>query len=126
MRFDHTPPTQSELADHRLLHLNYRDWCEDCVRARALAAQNRTVVEESLEGVTWNMDYCFLGASLSGDAFDDEPIEKQRGDMLILIVYDDDEDAFWSLSVGHKRARAALRDARIGLRTPATWAPQQS
>ena len=51
----HTP-TKAELEEHLPLHINYRDWREDCVRARALAAQHRTSTDEALDGVTWNMD----------------------------------------------------------------------
>ena len=57
-------PTKAELDEHLPLHLNYRDWCEECVRAKALAAQHRTKVDEPLQGVTWNMDYCFSATGM--------------------------------------------------------------
>ena len=57
-------PTKAEWEEHLPLHLNYRNWCEDCVRAKGLSAPHKTVVEEPLDGVTWNMDYCFLGDNL--------------------------------------------------------------
>ena len=39
-------PTKAELDEHLPLHLNYRDWCEECVHAKALAAQHRTQTDE--------------------------------------------------------------------------------
>ena len=45
-------PTKAELEEHLPLHLNYRDWCEDCVRAKALATPHKLDHSEPLEGVT--------------------------------------------------------------------------
>ena len=38
-----------------------------------------TQVDEPLNGVTWNMDYCFMGDNLEDDLLDNETDEKKRG-----------------------------------------------
>ena len=95
-------PTKAELEEHLPLHLNYRDWCEDCVRAKALAAPHKTDHSESLEGVTWNMDYCFLGDKLDKDATETVTEEEQKSMLPMLVVYDDDKEALWTLPAGQK------------------------
>ena len=100
-------PTTAELEEHLPLHLNYRDWCEDCVGAKALAAPHKSDHSEPLEGVTWNMDYCFLGDKLDDDIVEEESEEKQRGKLPVLVVYDDDKEALWTLPAGQKGANEA-------------------
>ena len=95
-------PTKADWDEHLPLHLNYRDWCEDCVRAKAVCAPHRSSTEEPLEGVTWNMDYCFLGDKPEEDILDDEGEEKRKGKLPILVVYDNEKNAFWSLLSTHK------------------------
>ena len=95
-------PTKADWDSHLPLHLNYRDWCEDCVRAKALATKHMTQVEEPLDGVTWNMDYCFMGDNLKDDILDDECDEKRKGKLPVLVVYDDCKEAFWTLLVSQK------------------------
>ena len=70
-------PTRADWDSHLPLHLNYRDWCEDCVRAKALATKHMTQADAPLDGVKWNMDYCFMGDNLEDDLLDDESDEKK-------------------------------------------------
>ena len=95
-------PTKAEWEEHLPLHLNYRDWCEECVRAKGLSAPHRSIAEEALDGVTWNMDYCFLGDNLEGDLLDDESDEKQKGKLPVLVVFDDCKETFWTMPAGQK------------------------
>ena len=53
-------PTKADMAEHYPLHLNYRSWCDDCVHGRATSAHHRSE-DRPREGVTWSMDYTFLG-----------------------------------------------------------------
>ena len=95
-------PTKAELAEHLPLHLQYREWCEECVRAKGLSRPHRSTGEDALPGVTWNMDYCFLGGRADEDIFDDDSEEKRRGKLPILVVYDSCKRAFWTVAVPQK------------------------
>ena len=87
-------PTKAEIAAHFPLHLKYRSWCPYCVQAKAISAHHRQA-ERPRDGVTWSMDYCFLGEN--GE--DDDSGERK---MPILIAYDDLKNAFWSVKVHQK------------------------
>ena len=46
-------PTKKELEEHLPLHMEYRDWCEDCVAGRGVAAPHKRTAEgDEPDGVT--------------------------------------------------------------------------
>ena len=45
---------------------------------------------------------CFLSDNLEEDALDDETVEKQKGKLPILVVFDDSKEAFWTMPAGQK------------------------
>ena len=54
-------PTQAEKDEHLPLHLEYREWCPDCVAGRATGIQHRAKKQgEEKIGITVSMDYCFM------------------------------------------------------------------
>ena len=55
-------------------------------------------------GVTWSMDYCFLGEACGACEDDEEMTDSVDGKrkMPILVAYDDVNGAFWTLSVPAK------------------------
>ena len=87
-------PTKAELAAHFPLHLHYRSWCPYCVQARATSAHHKTEGRPR-EGVTWSMDYCFLGENVEDD-------DEGERNMPIVIAHDDVKNAFWALKVPRK------------------------
>ena len=52
-------PTQAEVEDHRVSHLPYRDWCEDCVAGRATGEPHKSNPVKSRFPVI-AIDYFFL------------------------------------------------------------------
>ena len=73
-------PTKAELAEHYPLRLNYGSWCADCVHGRAASAHHRPA-NQPREGVTWSMDYCFLGEACQDD-------DGGKREIPILAAYD--------------------------------------
>ena len=53
-------PTKAEIEEHFPLHLQYRDWCEHCVRGKGRLAQHRVEPSDREKfGVTIHMDYAY-------------------------------------------------------------------
>ena len=48
------------------------------------------------------MDYCFLGDKLDLDATEEVPEDEQKNMLPMLVVYDDDKEALWTLPAGQK------------------------
>ena len=85
-------PTKAKVLEHDPLHLNYRSWCKHCVAGKARLARHM-VADPGRErlGVTWNADYAVMGAE-----------EAEEGMQPTLVMYDDDKQSFWALSVRQK------------------------
>ena len=52
--------TKAAMAELHQLHLAYRSLCAEYAHGRAASAHHRSG-NRPCEGVTWSMDYCFLG-----------------------------------------------------------------
>ena len=66
------------------------------------------------------MDYCFPGDRPEEDALDDETEEKKKGNLPILVIYDDAKSAFLTLLFSHKGpTKPALLP--ISLQRPVFW-----
>ena len=96
-------PTKAELKEHYPLHLNYRSWCPYCVSGKGHSKHHRRSDDEPVEKrdgfTTWHMDYCFFGKK----SFEEEE-EESENIFTLLVVYDDNLDAFWALRVDKKGA----------------------
>ena len=85
-------PTKEEPERHLPLHLEYRDWCEDCVAGRGVAAPHRSRTDdEGSIGVTIHGDYSFLRRE-----------EREEGLCPILILFDENHGAFWAMGMRSK------------------------
>jgi len=56
-------PSQSEVDEHMMTHLPYRNWCEHCVKGRGRQMDHRRKQQKS-EMVEFHMDFCFPGGEL--------------------------------------------------------------
>ena len=74
------------------VHLLFRSWCPDCNASKARLAQHRVESEERER----------LGVALSADYVLTVSAEAEEAMQPILIVYDDDKEAFWALGVSKK------------------------
>ena len=100
-------PTQEEIDEHNLSHINFRPWCEACVKARAKDRKHVTVkgafAEELIPRV--RMDYAFLtdadgGTSAEPDAdeVDDAGAEEELK-QTILVCQESECSSVWSYAV---------------------------
>ena len=53
-------PTQSEVEEHRITHIPYRNWCEDCVLGRATGEPHRTHDDKRRRIPVVGLDYFFM------------------------------------------------------------------
>ena len=99
-------PTKAEIEEHYPLHLHYRSWCSHCVAGKARSSQHKKP-EESKErlGVTWNMDYAFMGGEYNED---------EEGMQPTLVLYDDDKDSFWAVGIDRKGVTEAMVKYCVG------------
>lgn len=75
-------PTKSEVAEHRISHLPFRDWCEHCVKGRSKGLPHRIkegAAKEEQEVPVISVDYMFMG---------DKQSEGDESGMPILVVKD--------------------------------------
>ena len=54
-------PTQTEIEEHDLTHLPYRNWCSICVKIKRKDLDHRTSVEAERGLSEYSFDYCFPG-----------------------------------------------------------------
>ena len=55
-------PTQTEIDEHNLTHLPFRNWCKHCIRGKGRSADHR--VEARPDGMAEiHMDYCFMNTA---------------------------------------------------------------
>ena len=55
-------PTQTEIDEHNLTHLPFRNWCRHCIRGKERSADHR--VEARHDGMAEvHMDYCFMNTA---------------------------------------------------------------
>ena len=85
-------PSQSEIDEHNLTHLPFRDWCPFCIRRRGLSSGHfaRKTPEES-QVPTISIDYCFLGDETTRDT-----------DLPVLVVRDRRTKSVWAHPVPAK------------------------
>ena len=85
-------PSQSEIDEHNLTHLPFRDWCPFCIRGRGLSSGHfaRKTPEES-QVPTISIDYCFLGDETTRDT-----------DLPVLVVRDRRTKSVWAHPVPAK------------------------
>ena len=57
-------PTQSEVDEHNLTHLPYRNWCPICVQAKGKDMDHRSAVDRERGLSEYCFDYCFPGDEL--------------------------------------------------------------
>ena len=82
-------PTQAEIDEHDVLHLQYRSWCRHYVAGKARSNQHATRDPEGERlGVTWNADYAFMGSEYD---------EQEEGKQAALIMYDNDKNSLWAV-----------------------------
>ena len=91
-------PTKADIDEHCPLHLHYRSWCEHCVAGKARLAQHRVQpADRERLGITVSADYAFMVSE-----------EAEEGMQPTLIMFDDDELAFWALEVQQKGVTEAI------------------
>ena len=61
---DPRKPTQSEVVEHEMTRIPYRNWCPICVRCRGKDLDHRKSVEEDRGVSEFAFDYCFPGDEL--------------------------------------------------------------
>lgn len=54
-------PTQTEVEDHNITHMPYRNWCPHCVRGRGKDLDHRRSIDEDRRVREFAFDYCFMG-----------------------------------------------------------------
>ena len=89
-------PTKADVEEHFPLHLQYRSWCEHCVAGKSRMTQH--IVEASDRerlGVTVMMDYAFM-----------TPEEVEEDMQPTLVIFDDDEQAFWAWASSRKASQS--------------------
>ena len=82
-------PTASELDDHLIDHLPYRDWCDCCVEAFGRERSHRTSGGHPRERrvPVLHLDYMFL--TKKGLIAQREILEEERaGALTVLVMYD--------------------------------------
>ena len=93
-------PTKQEIADHYPLHLQYRSWCDICVKAAGIHDHKGGNVgdkEEKALGITLGMDYAFMNEDLDLQEEEDETTAS-----TILVIHDSEFDAVFALQVAKK------------------------
>ena len=99
-------PTKAEIEEHYPLHLNYRSWCSHCVAGKARWSQHKKSEDDKERlGVTWNMDYAFMGGEYNED---------EEGMQPTLVLYDDDKDSFWAVGIDRKGVTEAMVKYCVG------------
>ena len=79
--------TKAEFDVHMTLHVDFRDWCPDCVAGRGIRHQHRSSRNER-KGREFSLDYAFMTAEDVGE------------DMCpVLVGYDNDSHGIWALAV---------------------------
>ena len=53
-------PTQSEVDNHNITHVPYRNWCPHCVRGRGKDLDHRRSVDDDHKVQEFSLDYCFM------------------------------------------------------------------
>ena len=91
-------PTKAEIRAHFPLHVHYRSWCPDCRAGKSLGRQHRRR-DKSLEGlgVVISIDYAFR-----------LPEETEEGVAPILIAFDHNSGAIWTLEVDKKGVESGI------------------
>ena len=85
-------PTQAEVEEHLPLHFTYGSWCEVCRTGRGRQAPH--IIEphdRDKVGITFSADYAFRA-----------PEDEEEDMKSSLVMYDDDNDAFWAIGVESK------------------------
>ena len=72
--------------EHRLTHMPYRSWCEDCVAGRSRRDAHSRSGEEALMPVI-AMDYAFLGKEVG---------DKEETSSPILVITDSHSTGVWA------------------------------
>ena len=87
-----TLPTQEEVEEHQVTHWPTRDWCEHCVKGKAVSsAHKRSQDKGEIDTPTISIDYCFMA-----------PEEREEGTIPILAVYDNKTKAIRALPCAAK------------------------
>ena len=60
-------PSEAEWRAHRVTHYPYRSWCPYCRTARGVAGKHKRGDPETVTGLDFHFDYCFLNNAKSGD-----------------------------------------------------------
>ena len=89
-------PTQKEREEHEATHIPYRDWCQHCVRGRAINKPHRAAKDEEEEAKERkvpkvSMDYFFIGQE--GDRATEYPM---------IVMVDESTDSRYMRAVGKK------------------------
>ena len=102
MRTPYTP-TASELADHRITHLPYRDWCPECVEAFGREAPHRS---GSASKPTWvpviSCDYLFVSARGVFSREEWRPVDPEEKHLKVLVIYDSKSRCLFAHAVPQK------------------------
>ena len=94
-------PTQSELDEHRIDHLPYREWCSDCVEGFGREAPH--VSDEAK--VSWvpmiSTDYLFITKRGAFSKNEYEPLEGEEH-LKVIVVYGSKSKSLFSHVVPRK------------------------
>jgi hypothetical protein len=80
-------PTKDEVEMHRLTHLPYRSWCEECVKGRGVEMPHwsrRGGVEEG--SPEFHLDFCFPGEEAGEGLLTVLVVRERRGKMTLASV----------------------------------------
>ena len=91
-------PAKADIENHYPLHLQYRDWCPQCVAGKAVLEQHQVEPSDRERlGVTVSADYAFIASE-----------EKEEGMQPFLVMFDSGKKAFWAIGVAAKEVSEPL------------------
>ena len=99
-------PTKSEREEHNIDHWPFRQWCEDCVRARATGEQHRPGgAERKIPLISFDYLYLTRGQLLRREELEGD--EAEQTDLKVLVVKDSRTRAIFAHVVDKKGTDAS-------------------
>ena len=96
-------PTASELADHRISHLPFRNWCPECVEAFGREAPHKSTTGTR---ATWvpvvSCDYLFVSTRGVFTREEWRPVNPEETHLKVLVVYDSKSRCLFAHAVPQK------------------------
>jgi len=114
-------PSRAEIEEHRLTHLPYRNWCEQCVKGRGIERGHFRAERDPDAVAEVHVDYCFpCGAGKKPVSVRERAVEAAGG-ATVMVMKDRDNKIMMAAVVPQKGTkddfaakRAAAFCAEIG------------